>query len=177
VPPEPINKELALFIAENRKGGSEFDLNELLVLHAVRFASSITSRRATDILQTESSEARTVLHNLTDKGVLKTLGRGNGRYFRFVAPLARRFGHHSKVSRRAEQRQAIRNYIAEWGSISRREVVTMLDLNTDQASRLLRAMRDEGQLEMVGTHRATRYILPDQAPDSKETPSFSFKKQ
>ncbi|MCQ3805068.1 MAG: putative DNA binding domain-containing protein [bacterium] len=158
VPSEPVDKELARFVAETLRKGQQLELEDLLVLHEVSATGRVTTRRAAELFQDQSIGA--TLYNLVDKGILKVSGRGRGRSYRFTNALAQRFGQRGDGSRRAQQRRELLDYVGRTGSISRREAVELWDMTPDQASLFLREMRDQGLLEMVGRHRASRYVLP-----------------
>ena len=56
-------------------------------------------------------------------------------------------------------------FVDRHGSITRREAAELCRVTPERASLLLRSLRDEGELEMLGRKRAARYLRP-QAPGS-----------
>lgn len=160
-----IDKELAIYIAEARRQGEEMSLEDLLVLHEIRAESGITVERVAELGHFGQPEARTELDRLVDRGIVETQGNGRGRRYVFTPVLSRRLGQPPRrrttdfpVS--AEDRQRVLDFVKQNASISRSDATELLGITPDQASRLLRDMRDDGLLEMVGQRRGTRYVLP-----------------
>lgn len=52
-------------------------------------------------------------------------------------------------------------YVDRHGSTTRREAADLCQTPSDRASRLLRRLRDEGKLELVGRKRAAHYVKPE----------------
>ena len=158
----PVDKELARFIAETRRKGHMLALEDLLALHEVRIEGRITTTRAAELFQGGQAEARTVLNRLVDEGVFKARGSGRGRSYRLADPIARRFGRPGMEvgdSGHAEQRRRVLAYAERTGSITRSDAAELCGIEPHQASRLLRGLRDDGRLEMVGQRRTARYVL------------------
>lgn len=158
------DRELARFIAEGRRQGEELSLESLMILHEVRAEGGITVERTAELGYVGRPEARAELNRLVDTGVVEPQGNGRGRRYVFTSALNRRFGQPSQpaagISDRAEYRQSTLDFVRQSGSISRSEAAELCGITPDQASRLLRDMRDDGHLEMIGARRGTRYILP-----------------
>jgi hypothetical protein len=93
------------------------------------------------------------LENLAAFGLL----RANGQAYRLHPEL------HAKTSAPKptppDPETAILYYVGTRGSISRREVVELWDLSENQAVYLLKKLAEQGQLQMVGRGRGTRYKL------------------
>lgn len=160
-----LDKELARFIAETRRRGEELSLEELLVLYEVRAEGDVTVERAAELGHVGHPEARSVLDHLADRGFIAPQGNGRGRHYVFTPTLSRRFGQPHRLGTTglpltAEHRQMTLDFVRQNGSITRSDAAELCGITPDQASRLLRDMRDDGLLEMTGQRRGTRYILP-----------------
>ena len=165
VRPGPADKELAAFAAEARRGGEAFSLEDLLVLHEVRRERRITVARAAELFQVDRHQARVVLNDLTDRGLVETRGRTSGLAYHLAAPLYRRFGEPAQYVDvrgfdRIQQEQMVLTFVDKHDSITRREAADLCRITSEQASRLLRRLRDEGKLTLVGEKRAARYLKP-----------------
>lgn len=165
VRPGPADKELAAFAAEARRGGEAFSLEDLLVLHEVRRERRITVARAAELFQVDRHQARVVLNDLTDRGLVETRGRTSGLAYHLAAPLYRRFGQPAQYVDvrgfdRIQQEQMVLTFVDKHDSITRREAADLCRITSEQASRLLRCLRDEGKLTLVGEKRAARYVKP-----------------
>ncbi len=161
----PADKELAGFIAESRRNGQEFSLEDLLALHEVREERRITTARASTLFQVDQHEARGVLNRLADRGLLETRGDGKGRSYHLAAALYRRLGEQVQYVRtrgfdNIQQEQMVLTFVERHGAITRRDAAELCQLDSEQASRLLRSLRDAGKLDLVGERRGARYVKP-----------------
>lgn len=190
--PGPADKELAAFIAEARRDDREFSLEELLVLHEVRRERLITVAGTAVLLQSNEQDARAVLNGLADRGLVEARGRTSGRAYHLAASLYRRLGEPAQYVRASgfdairrtqpqhrtrelaqyvraggfdaiQQEQMVLTFVGRHGSITRREAADLCQIASEQASRLLRRMRDDGKLTLIGAKRAARYVKPDTA--------------
>ena len=59
-----------------------------------------------------------------------------------------------------QQREMVRTFVERHGSITRRQAAELCQVAPLQAGRLLRKLRDEGELKMLGERRGARYVLP-----------------
>lgn len=165
----PADRELAGYVAEARRAGQGFSLEDLLVLHEVRLERRITSARAAQLFQVGEGEAREVLNRLADRGLLEARGRTRGRSYHLAASLYRRLGELTQYVRvrgfdQIQQEQMVLTFVDQHGSIARREAADLCQIDSERASRLLRRLRDEGRLELVGHKRSARYVKPGE-PD------------
>lgn len=161
----PADKELAAFAAEARRAGEPFSLEDLLVLHEVRLERRITVARAAELFQVDRGRARAVLNGLTDRGLVETRGRTRGLSYHLAASLYRRFGEPAQYADvrgfdRIQQEQMVLTFVDRHESITRREAADLCRITSEQASRLLRRLRDEGKLTLIGEKRAARYLKP-----------------
>ena len=160
-----LDKELARWVAEVRHQNEVPSLEELLVLHEIRTEGAVTVDRTAELCHVGQPEARIVLGLLVDKGIVEPLGSGRGRRYFFTPALNHRFGQPprqqtSSFGESADVRQRVLSFVGQHASISRGDAAALFGITLDRASRLLREMRDDGLLEMVGTRRGARYILP-----------------
>ena len=160
----PADKELAGFIAEARRGGQEFSLQDLLTLHEVRLELRITTARAAELFQVDQNEARASLNSLVDRSLLEARGDGKGRTYHLAASLYGRLGDPSQYVRARgfddiRQEQMVLTFVDRNGSITRRQATELCQIDSPRASRLLRRLRNEGTLEMHGVKRAAYYVM------------------
>ena len=188
--PGPADKELAAFITEAQRDDGEFSLEELLVLHEVRRERLITVAGTAVLLQSNEQDARAVLNGLADRGLVEARGRTSGRAYHLAASLYRRLEEPAQYVRASgfdairrtqpqhrtrelaqyvrgggfdaiQQEQMVLTFVGRHGSITRREAADLCQIASEQASRLLRRMRDDGKLTLIGAKRAARYVKPD----------------
>jgi ATP-dependent DNA helicase RecG len=156
---------LAGLIAEARGAGQEFSLEDLLTLHEVRLERRITTARAAELFQVDQHEARATLNRLADRGLVEARGDGKGRSYHLAAAIYSRLGESAQYVRARgfddiQQEQMVLTFVDRHSSITRREAAELCQLDSERASRLLRRLRDEGKLELIGEKRSSRYVKP-----------------
>ena len=170
LPAGPADRELAAFTAASARDGLPLDLRTLQILHEVRIESRVTSRRAGDLLQVGTDEARSVLNSLVERGLLESRGEGKGRTYHLAAELYREIGESAAYVRARgfesiQQEQMILTYVGRHGSIGRAEATELCRIAPDQASRLLRRLVRDGTLRMTGNRRTARYHGVENNPE------------
>ncbi len=160
----PADTELAGYIAQARRSGAEMTLEDLLTLHEVRVERRITTERAAALFQVDQSSARATLNSLVERGWLESRGERKGRTYHMAAAIYRQLGEPAQYVRtkgfdEIQQQEMIRTFVEQHGSISRREAAELCQIALIQAGRVLRKLRDEGELVMRGERRGARYEL------------------
>ena len=161
----PVDAELAGYIAQARRSGQEMTLADLLTLHEVRAERRITTARAAELFQTDQASARATLNEFVERGLLESRGERKGRTYHMSAAVYRQLGEPVQYVRtkgfdEIQQREMIRTFVKRHGSITRRQASELCQVAPLQAGRMLRKLRDEGVLKMVGERRSARYVLP-----------------
>lgn len=159
----PADKDLASFIAERRRYGQDFSLEDLLTLREIRLERRITATRAAELFQVAQHEARSTLNRLVASDLLEARGDGKGRTYHLAAALYKRFGEAAQYVRvrgfdDIQQEQMVLTFVDRHGSITRREAAELCQIEPERASRLLRCLRDGGKLDMLGEKRSSRYV-------------------
>ncbi len=159
----PADLMLAAYINETGRQGRPFSLSDLLILHEVRHERRITSARGSELLQVGPEEARVVLNRLVERGMLEARGENKGRTYHLAAAVYRRLGEASAYVRMRgfdalQQEQMVMTFVDRHGSINRTQVSELCQLGSEQASRLLRRLRDDGKLILTGERRAAHYL-------------------
>lgn len=108
---------------------------------------------------------RRAITELIDDGLMQRIGHGRGQQIVLSARFQRdrgkpeAFVHQAGVD--VEARQAILEYVEEFGSITRGQAATHLNRPADDSLyRLLRRMVNDGLLIAEGERAATRYVRP-----------------
>ena len=161
----PADAEMAGYIAQARGSGEEMTLEDLLTLHEVRAERRITTERAAELFQVDQSSARATLNSLVERGLLESRGERKARTYHMAAALYRQLGEPAQYVRtkgfdEIQQQEMIRTFVERHGSISRREASDLCQIAPLQAGRVLRKLRDDGELVMRGERRGARYELP-----------------
>lgn len=155
--------DFVLLIVEESQAGRPLGLDELLILNALWLERQIGTLEASRLIQKPLAEARTVLANLTEVGLVEAHGRGNGRTYHLSAAVYRGLGKKAAYVRQRgfeplQQEQMVLKYVDEHGSISRSEAAELCRISEDQAYRLLQKLTQSGPIEKSGrAGRAVRY--------------------
>lgn len=163
----PADLELAGYISELERSGQGLSLSDLMALHEVRWERRINTARAADLFQVSHQEARATLNSLVERGLLEARGENKGRTYHLAAPVYKRLGEPGGYIRTRgfdslQQEQMILTFVDRHGEITRTEAADLCQLDPNQAGRLLRRLRDEGKLKMIGERRTSRYVKPGQ---------------
>jgi len=137
---------------EESQAGRVLGLDELLLLNALWQERSLTTQKASRLLQKPEPDARTVLEQLVEAGLVEARGERKGRTYHLSAVTYRRLGVPSAYVRRRgfepiQQEQMVLQYIDRFGSISRREVAKLCHLGSMQAYRLLKRLEREDKIQ------------------------------
>jgi len=158
----PADSDLAGYIAQFRRSGEELDLRDLLTLHEIRAERRITTARAAELFQIDTSSARAELNALVERGLLESRGESRARTYHMSAALYRQLGELAEYVRtkgfeKIQQREMVLTFVERHGSISRGEAAELCQIAPLQAGHLLRQLRDSGELAMTGERRTARY--------------------
>ena len=139
-------------------------LDEMLVLNALFHERRLDADRAGGMIQKGAAEARAVLERMVERGLVEGRGEKRGRVYHVAAPLYRRLGQtpayvRSRGFDQIQQRQMVLNLAKTEGRITRAKAAELCQISEDQASRLLRKLRDSGELEQDGRGRGASYRL------------------
>ncbi|MCE2512724.1 MAG: hypothetical protein J4F50_09270 [Acidimicrobiia bacterium] len=156
---------LAGYIAQARGSGQEMTVVDLLTLHEVRAERRITTARAAELFQVDQASARATLNALVERGLLEARGERKGRNYHMSAATYRQLGEPAQYVRtkgfdEIQQREMVRTFVERHGSITRRQASELCQVTPLQAGRILRKLRDEGELAMMGERRTARDVLP-----------------
>jgi ATP-dependent DNA helicase RecG len=154
----------AAFVYEQDKKGTPLALDELMVLNALFLERRIDSETAGRLIQKGTAEGRSILERLLERGLAEAKGEKRGRVYTMSASLYKRLGGvdgyvRSRGFTLVQQRQMVLNAIeaADGGRITREKVAELCQIGGDQAYRLLRKLREDGDLDAHGKGRGAFY--------------------
>ena len=156
------NLHFVRLVVEESQAGRILGLDELLILNALWRERSLTTPQASRLLQKPEPDARAVLEQLVEAGLVEARGERKGRTYHLSAATYRRLGVPSAYVRRRgfepiQQEQMILQYVRAHGRITRREAAELCQISPSQASRLLRRLLKDGKLVAHGTRKGTWY--------------------
>lgn len=166
IPGGPARLSVAAYVAqEENERQRPLDFEHLLVLNQLAHERRATTAEIATMLQISAIEARAVLNRMVDAGIVESRGERKGRTWHLAAPVYRAMGEPAGYARvrafdRLQQEQMILNYVDGHGAITRSDAAELCQIGPRQASRLLRSLRDRGELRMRGERRGARYVRP-----------------
>jgi ATP-dependent DNA helicase RecG len=141
---------------------------QLLILRYAADQGELTTTEAAELIQSDTSRARSVLEEMVELGLLEPKGRARNRSYHLSAGVYRRLEKPAAYVRRrgfddVQQEQMVLTYLQTQGKITRSGVAELCQLTLPQAEYLLRKLRKSGKIELIGKGRAARYVLKNSA--------------
>jgi ATP-dependent DNA helicase RecG len=160
-----------IILSEEKRLQRSFSLDELLMLSLLRRERELNLAEAGRLIQKGEDEARRVLEELTEDGLIERLKTSRQREYMLSASMYRQMGKPEAYVRRRgfeplQMEPMVVQYIAKNGRITRAEVARLCKINLGQASYLLTKLAHRGILQMIGTAgvgRGIHYVLPKAA--------------
>jgi ATP-dependent DNA helicase RecG len=151
-----------LIVEEERRRSASLHVDSLLALVTLREERRVTTAEVAHRMQRDDAAAKAVLEELVEAGIVEPHGQGRGRTYTLSAKTYRHLGSKAEYVRQAgfdaeQQEQMVRKYVRSHGSIRAADAMDLCKLSRDQASRLLRALAQQGVLTMEGVRRWAVY--------------------
>ena len=166
IPRSAPDVRLAKMISdEQKKDGRPLPLNVLLVLNALKETPKVSAEVIAESVKLPESVVRTVLERTVDSGMVEVFGSERKRRYSlsqsFYSEKGMSVGYSAnKAAEETKFREIILNYVKEKGYISRSNVIELLRVSDNKAYKLLKKLRDEGELISENKGHYARYILP-----------------
>ncbi|MDQ2806916.1 MAG: putative DNA binding domain-containing protein [Chloroflexota bacterium] len=157
-----------MVLEEERRSGKRMPLDSLIVLNLLRKERRTDVQTAATTMQKSISSARSVLERLVEAGLVEAHGATRERFYMLSARVYRLFGQPTAYTRQAGSESAhceerILQHLAQHGQVTRKTAAELCHLSADQASYLLRSLRDAGKIKAVGKLAGTYYtIIPQE---------------
>ncbi len=151
------------FVAEETRQGRSLDLDDLILLRAITERGHLDRWSAAAYLQTSEDEAAEGLASLRGRGYLTPRGRGRGTSYL----LARGFSDQLRGAVATDDslsldeeavRLRVQAVLDERGKLTNTDVRRISGYSRSEALRLIRALRKDGLVEIVGQGRAAHYV-------------------
>lgn len=163
LPTDPADRDFRrLVVEEERRRGAELPIDSLIALAAVRELKRVTAEELAGRIQRDAASAKRTLEALTEAGLVEAHGTTRGRSYTLSAAVYRVAGDKAGYTRQAgfapiQQEQMVLSYVRQHGQIRRTEVMELCRLSSDQASSLLKRMKQHGLLQQSGERRWAVY--------------------
>lgn len=151
-----------LVVTEENRQQRAFGVNELLVLAHLWRERTIDTLTAAQLVQRDEAQARAILENLIEAGLLERRGAKKGRTYLLSAGVYRALGQPAAYVRARgfepeQMEQMVLQYVRAHGRVTRREVMELCRINANQAGYLLKKLAHQGRIRSVSKGRSTYY--------------------
>ena len=160
-----IHRGFARFVAQSNVRDERLELDDLMIMRSLMTREELNRWSAAEMLQITESDAADRLASLNARGFLEVRGRGQGTAYR----LGPQFSDWERIETpiidhdlgRETARKLVLQTISERGSVTNTVVRQITGYERNQTVRFMRAMRDEGLVEVKGRGRGAHYVLPE----------------
>ena len=151
-----------MVIQEENKRNNPLPLDSLIVLSNLRRERRLDIHSLSNAIQKRESHTRGVIERLVESGLVEGHGTGRGRTYTLSVQLYRRAGKKAGYILQSgfdpiQQEQMILKYIDKHGRITRKEAMALCHINFHQAYRLLKKLKDDEKIQMIGKLKAAYY--------------------
>jgi ATP-dependent DNA helicase RecG len=153
---------LEMILRHEEQAGTAMPIDILIILSRLRHERRLTTADLTADTQKSEQATRTALEKLVEAGLVEAHGTGRGRTYTLSAKVYRHAGQKSAYVRQTgfdpiQQEQMVLAYIEKHGSIKRADVIDLCRISGPQAYRLLRRLKEQGNIRQKGEKRHTIY--------------------
>jgi ATP-dependent DNA helicase RecG len=154
---------LKIVLEEEARRGGQMPIDSLIILAVLREQRRASSEQLAAYVHKEPARVAGSVEALVETGLLQAHGVGRGRTYTLSPNLYRLLGEeteyiHQASFDRLQQEQLVRNFVAENGLITRKDVMRLCRLTSDQAYKLLKHLCNEGVFEKQGVRKASVYV-------------------
>lgn len=154
--------QFAKLVHELDQSGRPLGLDELLVLNQLQIERRVDAAEVGHITQKGPGQARAVLERLVERGLVEGRGERRGRIYMLSASLYRQLGRATDYSRArgfdpVRQDAMVLEYLRAHGRITRRDVVELCGVTSNQARWLLTRLVRRGEIRLAGEPRRGAY--------------------
>lgn len=166
IPGGAASLEFVKLVHEADRSGSPLGLDELLVLNLLQIERRVDATEVGRITQKGGWQARGMLERLVERGLVEGRGERRGRIYTLSASLYRQLGRATGYIRTrgfdpVRQQAMVLEYLRAHGRITRREIVELCGVTSNQARWLLTRLVRKGEIKMAGEpRRGAYYELP-----------------
>jgi ATP-dependent DNA helicase RecG len=138
-------------------------IDSLIILSRLREGRRLSTADFLSSVQKPEPQVRATLERLAEAGLVEPHGSGRGRSYTLSAKLYCQTGKRADYIRQAgfsdiQEEQMVLRFIDKNGAIKRADVMELCHLSKDQATRLLKRLSKEDQIEMRGNRRGAYYV-------------------
>lgn len=163
LPGGKANLDFVRLVVEESQSGHPLGLDELLILNCLWQERRLTTQEAARLIQKPETEARAVMEQLVERGLVEARGERKGRAYHFSPSTYQRLGLEAEYVRLRgfeplQMEQMILQYVQKFGSISRAKAAALCRIREHQAYYLLQKLVRKGKLLKRGQGRSAHYV-------------------
>lgn len=162
IPASPASPGFAAFVHERTQSGHELRLDELLVLNVLMGERRMETGEVASLMQQSPVVAKALLERMVEQGIVEGIGE-RPRIYHLSATIYRRLSSPEGYVRahgidRLRWEGLVLESAVAHGKVTRSDVVSLLHISEDQASRLLTKMCSKNKLTKQGERRWVIYL-------------------
>jgi ATP-dependent DNA helicase RecG len=162
--PLETHDEFALFVAQEERKKRRLELDDLLLLRSFVLTARLDRWSAAEVLQLREEEAAAKLIRLREMEYVVVRGRGRGASYELRGDWAERFRGRPAVDadvilEEDNVRLRILALLRQRGRLNNSEIRRFSGFSRVQVYRLLRCLKEEGEIRFVGKGRGA-HIIP-----------------
>lgn len=171
IPGGEADAKFAELVLQARQENRDLNWAHLLVMHHLSKSRELTPQETSSLIGQDEQRARDVLEELVDWGLVEGRGRARRSYHLSVG-VYEALGLLDDYNRRKqaedmEDEERVLDYMHRNGRITRTQVMELTGLASNQADYLLRRLRAEEAIVLIGRGRAAYYELPNSEINSE----------
>lgn len=152
-----VDDDIAKYLNKNES----LPLDEMIIISKIKSVGKIKTEEAAIIMQRPIQEAKTVLMRMCNKGKLDRHGDGRGTYYRFSPLIYESLGDSVGYFRNGDiekrrQKEMIIQFLKDRVRIKNDQVQNLLKMDRDHAYLILKELKDNNDIKLVGSGRATK---------------------
>ncbi|MDQ6693795.1 MAG: hypothetical protein M3014_05155 [Chloroflexota bacterium] len=154
------NLAFAAFVYDEDAAGRALDMDELLILNYLRRERRISLDSAGRLTQRGPLYAQAALDRLSGQSFIEERQERQEQFYYLNTQLHHRIGQLPRMLQpnMAEREEMVVRYIEQYGHITRRQVVDLLNVTDRQARRLLTRLIASNKIHLQGSSVTSRYV-------------------
>lgn len=155
---------LKVVLEEEARSGGQMPIDSLIILAALREQRRASSEQLAASVQKETTSVAASIETLVEAGLLQAHGTGRGRSYTLSPQLYGLLGEKTQYVQqigfdRLQQEQLVRGFVTEYGAITRKDVIRLCRLTSDQAYKLLKQLSDKNIIKKQGLKKGSSYVF------------------
>lgn len=150
---------------EEARLGRSLPINSLLILSALQHHKRLSMQELADLIHVSESRTRANVEKLIESGLLEAAGNGKARAYILSAKVYRAqdnavgYVRQTGIDTMKYAELVLKLARQQNGYVTRDNVKELLNLDDNQAYRVLRKLADNGKLKLIGKGKGAKYQL------------------